>query len=151
MGYFDPRDGRRKSDPLRSLDRAPAYAPDWQLHRVTNAQDTVFTEKKHGVNCGHYKSVRFAIVPYDNDPTRVPGATPGGSANPNVEVMIWSESAGEFLSFPTALTGTGVGAGDPYMVDVENANGAILFVAVTAAPGGVVAISAQGYEIDHTL
>lgn len=151
MGYYDDRDGRRKSDPLRSINSSPTLAPDWQLYRVVSAQDSVFTEKKYGINCGHYKKVRFSVVPFDDDPVQNPDAAPGGSANPSIEVMIWSDSAGEFLAFPTPLTKTGAGAGVAYIVDVENAYGSILFVAITAAPGGVVAISAQGYSIDHTL
>lgn len=151
MGYFDPKDGRRRSDPLMSLDRAPACAPDWQLNRVVAAQDTVFNVRNHGVNMGHYRAVRFSVVPYDKDPTKDPTALPGGSANPNVEVMIWSESAGKFLSLDNPITRSGAGAGVAYIVDVENANGSILLLSMTASPGGIVAISSQAYEMDHTL
>lgn len=151
MSYFDPKDGRRKSNPMNSLDIGPACAPDWQLNRVVSAQDTVFNVRNHGVNMGHYQTARFSIVPYDKDPTKDPTALPGGSANPNVEVMIWSESAGEFLSFPTAITKTGTGAGNAYIVDVENAKGSILLLAITNAPGGIVAVSVQGYDMNHML
>lgn len=153
MGYFDPRDGRRKSNPMASLDRAPAHAPDWQLYRMVGAQDVApHADIRKGLNCGHYRAVRLSIVPYDKNPLLDPTAVPGGLANPNVEVFVWSESAQEFLSFDTPITAIGAGAGNAYMVDVENANGSMLFVALTnVIAGGFVAMSVQGYEIDHTL
>jgi hypothetical protein len=60
--------------------------------------------------------------------------------------MVWSEQAQLFLPFPTPLTHAGAGAGVPYIVDVPGANGAIVACLVTNAPGGVVAISVQGYD-----
>lgn len=153
MGYFDPKDGRRRSDPLMSLDRAPACAPDWQLYRMILAQDVApHTDIRKGLNCGHYMKVRLAIVPWDKNPLVDPTAVRGGVANPNIEVFVWSEGAQRFLSFDTAITATGSGAGVAYTVDVENANGAILFVALTnVIASGAIAVSAQAYEMDHTL
>lgn len=151
MGYFDIRDGRRKSDPLTTLDGAPAAAPDWQLTRVVSAQDADFATRAHGVNCGNYERVRFAVVPHQTDPRLGNGPGNGGTANPNVEVFVWSESAQLFVSFDTPITKSGVGAGDAYMVDVPNANGSILFLAVTNALAAIVAVSVQGYGLDHTL
>lgn len=152
MGYYDDRDGRRKSDPMRSADRAPAHAPDWQLHRVVKAQDSSpYTDKKLGLNCGHYEKVRISVVPYDKDPIQDPTAAPGGTQNPNVEVLVWSESAQQFLSFDTAITKTGAGAGVAYMLDVDNVHGALIMIAVTNAIAGVVAISSQGYGLNQTL
>lgn len=148
MSYFDPADGRRRSDPLKSIDLAPAKAPDWQLNRVVATQDLTFTDRNQGVNASQYKSLRFAIVPMDLDPTRDDAAVPGGGENPNVEARIWSEQAGAFIPFPTPITKTGAGAGTAYMLDVPNADGAIIGVFVTNAFAGseFVAISSQGYE-----
>jgi len=151
MGYYDDRDGRRKSDPLKSINTSPANSPDWHLCRVVSAQDSVFDNQKLGINCDNYKKVRFSVVPYDNDPTEVPSAAPGGTQNPDTEIMIWAAGAQKFLSFDTAITKTGVGAGTAYIVDVDNANGSILLPAITNAISGVVAIFAQGYGLDHTL
>lgn len=149
MGYFDYVGGGRRSDPLKSKDAAPALAPDWQLNRVVSAQDVApFTGQRasKGLNASHYEAIRFMVVPMDADPTINPSAAPGGAANPNVEVMVWSEQANTFVSLPTPITATGGGAGVAYMVDVPDANGSIIACMVTNAPGGVVAISAQGYD-----
>ena len=146
MGYYDPKDGRRTSNPMTSINSSPAQAPDWQLCRVVDAQDATFDEKKMGVNCGTYQRVRFSVVPYDKDPTIDDTAVPGGTANPDIEVLIWSESAGAFLSFDDPIIKSGAGAGTAYMVDVENANGAILLLAITnALSGDIAAISVQGH------
>ena len=59
MGYFDPRDGRRKSDPLKTLDGAPAAAPDWQLTRVVSAQDVAFAKRTTTVHPLLFNGSRF--------------------------------------------------------------------------------------------
>lgn len=149
MSYFDGVDGRRRSDPLKSLDIAPAQAPDWQLNRVVTAQDGApeHAVRQNGVNASHYDEIRFAVTPMDADPTSNPAAAPGGTANPTVEVRVWSEQAQSFVPFPTALTKTGLGAGTPYVIDVPAANGSIVGCFVTNDPAGeVVAIAAQGYD-----
>jgi len=152
MSYFDNKDRGRATDPMTSVDRSPAYAPNWQLNRVVSAQDSgPYTDEKLGINCNDYEHVRFSVVPYDYDPTINSSAAPGGSANPNIEVRIWSEGAGQFLKFDTAITKTGLGAGIAYMVDVPNAYGAVLFVEVTNALGGIAAIYSQGYGLNHAL
>lgn len=146
MGYFDYEGGGRRSDPLKSLDTAPQRAPDWQLNRVVSAQDTVFNKRTDGVNASHFDAVRFSVTPMTADPTKNPAAAPGGAANPTVEVRVWSEQAKAFVSFPTPLTKTGLGAGIPYIVDVPEANGSIVACFVTNALGGIAAIAAQGYD-----
>lgn len=150
-GYFGIRDGRRKSDPLRSKNTSPAKAPDWQLSRVlpaSQAAETVFTKRADGVSAGEFQVVRFAVTPMTADPSKDASAVKGGSGNPNVEVRVWSEQAAAFVPMATALTKTGLGAGAAYVVDVANAYGSILACFVTNSPGGVVAISAQGFNPD---
>lgn len=146
--FFDQpgRDGRRKSDPLKSLDGAPARAPDWQLNRVITTQDITFVKRQDGVNCGQYKTIRFNVVPFAADPRT--GGAPGGTANPNVEARVWSEAAGAFVPFDTAITKSGAGAGVAYMVDVSNANGSIVGLFVVNALAAVVAVYVQGHDID---
>lgn len=148
--YAQPgRDGRRRSNPLQSLDGAPAKAPDWQLSRVVTAQDAVFTKRGDGVNSSSYEHIRFAVTPMDADPTEDPAAIQGGSANPNVQVRVWSEQADAFIPLPTDLTKSGVGVGVGYVIDVDNARGSIVGCFVTNDPAGeFVAIFSQGFAKD---
>lgn len=147
MGYFDYVGGGRRSDPLRSLDIAPQRAPDWALNRVVTAQDVApHSLRSKGVNGSHFDSLRFAVTPMTADPTKDPAAVAGGAGNPAVEIMVWSEQAQLFLPFPSPLTHAAGGAGVPYIVEVPEANGSIVACLVTSAPGGVVAISVQGYD-----
>jgi hypothetical protein len=143
------KDGRRRSNPLKSLSTSPAKAPDWQLSRVVTAQDTVFTKRSSGVNAGGYLSVRFSVTPMTADPTTNPAAAPGGTVNPNTEIRVWSEEAAAFVPMSTPITHTGAGAGTPYVVDVPNANGSILACFVTSAVSGFVAIAAQGFNAEY--
>lgn len=142
------KDGRRRSDPLKTLDTSPAKAPDWQLSRVVSAIDADFTKRSSGVNAGGFSSVRFSVTPMTADPTSDDDALPGGTQNPNTEVRVWSEIAKAFVAMPTPITHTGAGAGVPYVIDVPNANGSILACFVTSALAGVVAIAAQGFNAE---
>lgn len=141
-------DGRRRSDPLKSLDTAPAKAPDWQLSRVVSAQDTVFTKRQDGVNAGGFSAVRFSVTPMTADPTRNSSAVLGGTQNPTTEIRVWSTQAKAFVPMSTPITHTGAGAGVPYVIDVPNANGSIVACFVTSAITGVVAIAAQGFNTE---
>ncbi len=140
------KDGRRRSDPLRTLDTSPAKAPDWQLSRVVAAQDTVFTKRQDGVNASEFSTVRFSVTPMTADPTSNSGAVPGGAANPATEIRVWSAQANAFVPMSTPITHTGAGAGVPYVIDAPNANGSILACFVTNALGGTAAIAAQGFS-----
>lgn len=147
--YYDiARVGRRLSDPLTTLGSSPAQAPGWQLNRVVSAQDTTFVARSASVNCHGYTSVRFAITPMTADPRTDPAAVPGGSATVAAEVRIWSEPAKAFVPLPTPITHTAGGAGVAYVVDVPNANGAILGCFVTNALGGICTIASQGFDDD---
>lgn len=140
------KDGRRRSDPMRSLNTSPAGAPDWQLSRVASTQDTVFNKRSSGVNAGGFSTVRFSITPMTADPTTDPAAVPGGTQNPNTEVRVWNEGAGAFVPMATPITKTGLGAGAAYVIDVPNANGSVVACFVTNAITGPVAIAAQGFN-----
>lgn len=149
-GFYDQpgRDGRRKSDPLKSINGSPAHAPEWQLHRVVSAQDADFATRAKGCNCSQYGRVRFSVVPYDADPTIADAAAPGGNANPNIEIRVWSEGAGAFVAMDTPKTKAGAGAGLAYTVEVDNADGAILMIAQTNGVAGISAIYVQGFDLD---
>ena len=150
--FFDQpgRDGRRRSDPLKDVDGSPAVAPDWQLNRIVSAQDAaVFTDRSKGCNFGHYGKGRFKVEVYTDKTLTSQAAT---ASNPNVEVQRWSESAGKFVQEHVPVQKTGVGAGLGYTFEVD-ASGGILICKVTNAPSGseVIAIFAQGYDLDHSL
>jgi hypothetical protein len=148
LPYYNNVDGRRQSNPLKTLGSSPAQAPGWQLSRVVSAQDTTFVARSAGVNCQGYQTVRFAITPMTADPRTNPAAAPGGSATVAAEVRIWSDIAKAFVALPTPITHTAGGAGVAYVMEVPNANGAILGCFVTNALGGVCAIAAQGFAED---
>jgi hypothetical protein len=135
------------NDPLKTINSSPARAPDWQLSRVVSQQDANFAARGYGVNAGGFNAIRVAVTPMTFDPTLDPTAVPGGTANPSVEVRLWSEQAQAFIPMPAPVTRSGAGVGTPYVFDVPNANGSILGVFVTNNIGGhFVAISVQGYE-----
>ena len=48
----------------------------------------------------------------------------------------------------TAKTKAGAGAGNAYMVEVENADGATLMIAQTNGVAGISAIYVQGFDLD---
>jgi hypothetical protein len=152
MSYNDNADGRQKSDPLKTLHTSPAKAPDWQLSRVASELDADFTKRSDGVNAGGYNALRFAVTPMAADPSKDPAAVQGGTANPSIEVRIWSEQAKAFVPMPGPLARAGAGAGEPYVFDVPNANGSIVGVFVTNdIAGEFVAISAQGHELGGSI
>lgn len=152
MSYNENVDGRRKSDPLKTLQTSPARAPDWQLNRVASELDADFTKRSDGVNAGGYNAVRFAVTPMASDPSKDPAALTGGAANPSIEIRVWSEQAEAFVPMPGPLARAGAGAGEPYVFDVPNANGSIVGAFVTNdIAGEFVAISAQGYEIGGSV
>ena len=144
------RDGRRRSDPLKSVDKSPAVAPDWQLYRIVGSPDpTVVTNEGLALNAGHYNRLRVMVEPYTN---RTLTSQAGVASNPNVEIQYWSENAKEFVSPNPVIQKTGLGVGLGYTFDVE-VHGGKLLVKLTNATNGseVIAIYTQGYELDHSL
>jgi len=145
MSYYN--DPTRAYIGLTTRGSSPAQAPEWQLSRVVTEQDAAFDERTAGVNCSGYRHVRFAVTPMQSDPTTDPDAEAGGTDNPDIEIRMWSPYAKAFVPWPgEALTITGAGAGEGYIVDVPNANGAIIGCFVTNAVSGVVAIAVQGFN-----
>lgn len=148
--FFDQpgRDGRRKSDPLKEIDAGPALAPDWQLYRVIAATDADPTLiEKFALNAGHYNRVRFQSVSFTDKTLDTIGTHVA-----NLTVQQWSPGGERFIDFDDTIVNNGGGVVKE--LEVEHAHGQKLFVMLTSDPtveGDVVAIYAQGYELDHTL
>lgn len=126
---------------MPNLQSSPQVAPDYAHYRqIKDAADSLpETNKKHGINMGHYRSAHIQVVPSAN-------------CNPSVVVLWWSDGAGKFVVEHTTLAKAGIGDLVPYEFTVE-ARGRIMFVAVT---GGIAAtetvdIYVAGYDMDHSL
>lgn len=108
-------------------------APQYEHHReAVDTADTTITDSRRGVNCGGYSRLHVQIVPTDG-------------ANPTVEVLFWSDAAGQFISAHTPLVfaGTGVDAPYEFSIDVE---GRRIFVAVNTIGAGSVDIYVAGWH-----
>lgn len=116
----------------QSIQKSPTYV----LHRdgVTSADSTV-NSYVHGVNTSHYDKANVQVVPI-------------GGANPNVEVLWWSDEADKFISEHVALAKAGVGANTPFEFTVE-CHSRVMFVAVTAIAAGSVKIFVSGAGLSH--
>ena len=108
---------------MPDLKASPKQSPFYNQHReLSVANDTLpETEQKHGCNTSGYRFVMIQVVP-------------SGDANPDVEVLWWSESAGRFISQNPALSYSGVGPNEPYEFTIE-ALGRVLYVAITDGNG----------------
>lgn len=139
-------DRNRKWNPNTTIGGAIPNAPDWQLCRVVSDQDDAFNARGVGVNASGFAQLRFAITPMQADPTTDPDAEPGGTADPAIEIRVWSSMARAFVPFAEPLVFSSAGAGEPYVIDVPNANGSIVGCFITNAITGVVAIAVQGHN-----
>lgn len=70
---------------------------------------------------------------------------PSGGANPNLEIMWWSEAANQFIQEHTPLTKAGVGIDTPFEFTVE-CFGRNMFVAVTTLAAGKAEIYVSGFD-----
>ena len=109
-----------------------AKAPEYGLHRegISALDASNETNKKAGVNFAGQDQAFFQVIP-------------SGGANPTVEVLVWSEAAGEFIQANAPATFTGLGADRAYEFTVS-ALGRILWVKVTGGTTGNVDIYASG-------
>lgn len=155
--FFDQpgRDGRRKSDPLKDVDGSPAVAPDWQLYRKVLAADPggFITNPKLGLNCGHYNKVKINFGIFTDATLDTPVEPTGGATTIAGEILLFNPQMKRFLSQQPADTFFSAGAGESYWLDLDSVRGSLIFVKFTAAiqNSEVVAIYAQGYELDHSL
>jgi len=147
MSFYDQpgRDGRRKSDPLKTIVTNPALAPDLQLVRLVASDDDFMSQavKSNGVNFGRFRTGCFQIVPLADDDLDSPSL---GTANVSVEMMAWCPLLGRFIHANPVATYTGLGAGIPYELEFAS-DGLIIMPSVTGTAGGteVVAVYAAGY------
>lgn len=116
---------------------SPQKSPTYTLYRDAVAtNDTLpVTNINLGINMSNYKTANIQVVP-------------SGGANPTIGVLFWSEEAEKFIQETTAISKTGVGANTPHEFSVD-ANGRILFVAVSSLSAGSVKILVSGFEIHH--
>lgn len=133
---------------MRSVQIAPGYA----LHREVAATDGAgpYTNKKQGINLGHYQTAHVQVVPINTPEAK--DATALGTGNPGVEVLFWNELLERWVKTNPVTTVTGAGGGVPYEFDVA-CGGRMMMVAVPGAvvAGEGVAIYVSGYDLDHTL
>jgi hypothetical protein len=106
---------------------SPSSAPGYVGHRFFRADagpplaltdPLSVTDRRRGINMGGYRAANIHVVPL----------SPG--ANPDVEVLFWSEAAGEFIPGNTPIAKAGIGVGKPYEFRVD-CNGRIMFVKIT--------------------
>jgi hypothetical protein len=124
------------------IQASPILAPEYALHRkdvaaVQNPAALAAVPKTSGMN---FRDRDVALVQ----------VVPSGGANPTVQVMYWSEAAGQFVNEHTPIVKTGVGANTPYEFEVA-ARGRILYVGVTAIAAGVVDVHMAGYNIGPSV
>ncbi len=124
---------------MADLERSPQHAPVYARHReVRDAIDVLpETEKGRGVNMSGYLYAHVQVLP-------------SGGADPSVEVQVWSDAAGAFISISPVATRVGVGADAPYEFTFS-CRSRIIFIAVTGGVSGGqgVDIFVAGSELDH--
>jgi hypothetical protein len=108
-------------------------APEYGLHREVDAPDAAAsTVKNHGMVMQDYRWANVQVVP-------------AGGANPDIEVMFWSDEAGAFVSEHTPLSFSGIGVNTPYEATVE-ANGRRIWVKVPTMAAGTCKIFVGGFK-----
>lgn len=115
----------------QSIQKSPTYV----LHRETAAVDSSVNSYDHGINTSYYAKANIQVVP-------------SGGANPNVEVLWWSDEASKFISEHVALAKAGVGANTPFEFTVDCLS-RVMFVSVTAIAAGSVKIFVSGAGLNH--
>lgn len=109
-------------------------APKYSIHRngITAADGAASTNERDGESFAGYDLGIVQIIP-------------SGGANPTVELMVWSEAAGKFISANPAASKTGLGADTPYEFTFTAA-GRKFWVMVTALAAGSVDVYVAGHR-----
>lgn len=115
----------------QSIKKSPSYS----LHRETTAVDSAFDVYDYGINTSHYEKANIQVVP-------------SGGANPNVEVLWWSDEASKFIQEHTQIAKSGVGANTPFEFTVD-CHSRIMFVSITAIAAGSVKVFVSGAVSNH--
>lgn len=113
-----------------SVTNTPKYSP----HRIdiAAADGAASSNERDGLNFAGYDTACFQIVPSE-------------TADPSVEIMVWSEAAEKFISANPAASHSGLGAGVPFEL-TEVAAGRKFWVRVTSLAAGTVSIYAAGHR-----
>ncbi len=114
-------------------------APESKLYRTVLANDGAgpHTDKKQGLNCGHYENLHVEVIPTDDDPV--------------IEVLYWSEAGGKFVQENPAAPRAAFGAGVAFTFTVQP-RGRLVFISLVSGGGvGQTVIATSAYSIDHTL
>lgn len=115
--------------------RSITSAPDYACHRKSVAAVDVAlatVDQSLGMNCRGYGVVNAQVIP-------------DGGAVPKVEALFWSEAAGAFISCEDPIEKTAPGADTPFEFSFD-ANGRIVFIAVTTLAGGTVDVYLGGFD-----
>ena len=139
FGPYTPLSERNMID-VRPIDSAPASAPRFTIHRTLTVIDGAgaITNGKRGMNMAGFEKAHIKVLP-------------GATAAPDLEVLFWSETKGEFLSDHTPLAYAKKAVGVAWEITVE-VQGRIIFVKVPNGtfPGGATCeIQIAGAELDH--
>lgn len=121
--------------------RGPRLAPDYAEHRtVVGAIDSgTITDKRKGMNMASHSHAHVQVIPING-------------ANPDIEILFWSEVLGEFISphSDQAIVFAGEGADVPYEFSFEP-RGRIFFAFVTGTVTGddEVGIHVSGFNVER--
>lgn len=115
------------------------HAPEYVAHREgLTAPDAAppQTNKTLGMATDGYLAAHIQVLP-------------SGGANPSVQVQVWSEALGQFITpVDTDFAQTGAGADTPYEFTIFCRSRRI-WVRATALAAGSVDIYVAGTELDH--
>lgn len=115
----------------------PFQAPSYARHRsgIAALDVAAITKRERGINMASHAQGHVQVVP-------------SSGANPDVEVLWWSEEASQFISENPAIAKSGAGIDTPYEFTVE-ARGRIMFVSVTGGATGSIEIMVSGFNIER--
>ena len=100
---YTPQSTRSILDVPAERSSSCSSAPRFTKHReIVGAVDAgAITNRKLGMNMSDFEDAIIRVVP-------------SNGADPDIEVLFWSEEAGKFIADATGLTATGVGANVSY-------------------------------------
>lgn len=116
--------------------QSPSRAPEYRLHRFVESADVADdTEQMHGMLMQDARWANIQVIPVNG-------------ANPDFEVMFWSEEAGKFISSYTPLTFSGMGVNTPFEFTVE-VNGRRIWVKVPSLSSGSCKIYVSSFNTNQ--
>ena len=120
----------------QSLQRAPQMTL-WKEGLAAAEALPLAQPQTAGINCGNYNKILVNVIP-------------SGGANPTITALVWSDKANAFIQMVPAATFAGPGANTPFSFVFE-AQGRIVYLAVTTLAAGAVAIEAALHDMNHDL